>query len=108
MMRALALVALLAGCATPAAPVVEPVQPAAQAAPVCALHDGVIERLAERYGEQRVAWGMSSAKTMVEVIATKDGATWTIIVTDPGGMSCLVAAGEGWRNMDPVRREMSL
>ena len=27
------------------------------------------------------------------------GATWSIIVTRPNGMSCLVAAGEAWREL---------
>jgi hypothetical protein len=33
----------------------------------------------------------------VEVLSTGDGETWSIIITSPKGMSCLVAAGEGWR-----------
>ena len=30
------------------------------------------------------------------------GATWTIILTRPGGTSCLVAAGEAWMTL-PVK-----
>jgi hypothetical protein len=39
---------------------------------------------------------------LVEVLSDGKGGTWTIIVTTPQGMSCLVAAGEGWRNMEQI------
>ena len=47
--------------------------------------------------EAPVAVGVTSAGGLVEVFATDDGATWTIVVTTPQGRSCMVAAGEGWR-----------
>ncbi len=41
-------------------------------------------------------------------VNSRDGKTWTIIISTPDGQSCLVAAGEGWRavpkaagSMDP-------
>ena len=37
---------------------------------------------------------------VVEILTSPDGNTWTIIVTTPQGMSCLVAAGEGWRAVE--------
>ncbi len=33
---------------------------------------------------------------MVEIYATDDGATWTMVVTTPEGQSCVVASGEAW------------
>jgi hypothetical protein len=36
------------------------------------------------------------------VLTTGNGTTWSIIVTTPQGMSCLVAAGEGWKAMQQV------
>ncbi len=39
---------------------------------------------------------------LVELLTTKDGTTWTIILTSPQGRSCLIASGEGWRPLVPV------
>ncbi len=82
---------MLAACATTAA---------AQQVP-CAPRDGVLSHLESKYGEVPVAVGVTSAGGLVEVLTTGDGLTWTIIVTLPNGISCMVAAGEGWRNVAP-------
>ncbi len=63
----------------------------------CDQRASVIGRLAEQYREAPVAIGVTSTGGMVEVLTTGDGGTWTIIVSNPNGTSCLVAAGEGWR-----------
>jgi hypothetical protein len=36
------------------------------------------------------------------VLTSDDGATWTIIVSMPNGMSCLLAAGEDWQVVQQV------
>jgi hypothetical protein len=64
---------------------------------LCDQRASVIGRLAEKYGEAPVAIGVTTAGALVEVLATGDGGTWTIIVSNPNGTSCLIAAGEGWR-----------
>ncbi|MFQ6017937.1 MAG: hypothetical protein ACE5KF_07050 [Kiloniellaceae bacterium] len=61
----------------------------------------MVERLAERYGEAPIAAGVTARGALLEVLATEDGATWTIIVTTPQGLSCVRAAGEGWRARPP-------
>ncbi len=47
---------------------------------------------------EEVAMGLVSNGSINEVLASKDG-SWTIIVTRPDGMSCVVAAGEAWEGM---------
>jgi hypothetical protein len=66
-------------------------------APQCNDRDTVLELLAQKYSEAPVAVGVANNGGLVEVLSTGDGQTWSIIVTSPKGMSCLVAAGEGWR-----------
>ena len=72
----------------------------AAAQPQCTFHDKALKHLAERYQETPVAAGMTNSGVLVEVLATSDGGTWSIIVTRPDGWACLVAAGEGWRRFD--------
>ncbi len=70
--------------------------------PICLPRVDVLNQLAQRYGEAPVAAGLTNGGSgMVEVLTTGDGRTWTIIVTSPQGLSCLVAAGQGWRRLNP-------
>ena len=77
------------------------VSPAAGQGIACIDRDAVIEQLDRKYQEAPVAVGITNSGDLVEVLTTSDGSTWTIIVTTPQGMSCLVAAGEGWRTLKP-------
>ncbi len=76
---------------------------AAAARPACNPRNQVLDQLADRYKEAPVAAGVTNQGALVEVLATGDGKTWTIIVTTPQGQSCIVAAGEGWRQVAPKR-----
>jgi hypothetical protein len=69
----------------------------ASAAPQCDLRERAVAHLLEKYKESPVALGVTHNGGLVEVLTTADGSTWSIIVTTPQGMSCLVAAGDGWR-----------
>jgi len=62
----------------------------------CGERTKIIERLEAGYGEERTGAGLSSNNGIVELFASTETGTWTIIVTMPTGQSCLVAAGEGW------------
>ena len=73
---------------------------AAQAA--CTTRSEVTERLAGDYAEAPVAAGLASSGAVIELFTSGDGATWTIVLTRPGGTSCLVAAGEAWMTL-PVK-----
>ncbi len=74
----------------------------ALAQPQCNERDNVLELLAKKYQETPIAAGVTNTGGLVEVLTDSKGGTWTIIVTTPQGMSCLVAAGEGWRNMEQI------
>ncbi len=66
----------------------------------CDKRAKVLGHLAQKYREAPVAVGVTNSGGLVEVLTTGDGNTWTIIVSNPDGLSCLVAAGEGWRKID--------
>lgn len=75
---------------------------AAQQANVCGKRPDVLGQLSARHSEAPTAMGLSSNGHMVEVLASPAGATWTIIVTLPNGLSCLMAVGEHWEAVKPV------
>ena len=68
----------------------------------CDSRDKVLEVLSQKYKESPVALGVASNGGLVEVLSAAEGGTWSIIVTAPTGVSCLVAAGEGWQALEQV------
>ncbi|MFQ5776195.1 MAG: hypothetical protein ACE5GS_16880 [Kiloniellaceae bacterium] len=49
--------------------------------------------------------GVTAEGSLVEVLADATGGTWTIIVTSPEGVSCLILSGEGWRRLEQIAKE---
>ena len=75
----------------------------AQAIPTCADRAVVLRILAQEWGEQVVASGITTGGALLEVAASPGGATWTVLLTRPGGPTCAMAAGEGWRVTPPPK-----
>ncbi|MBL4892676.1 MAG: hypothetical protein JKX91_12810 [Rhizobiaceae bacterium] len=69
------------------------------AAPTCGTHDLIASTLATQYNEIPVHRGLTPKGTMVEVFSSEAG-TFTVVVTIPTGMSCLVTAGTDWQEVD--------
>ena len=88
---------LLVGCAT--AP--------ARGQQLCMDRDALLTQLYLHAREQPVAIGLTSSGNIVEVLASGDGATWTLIATGPTGLSCVVQTGEHWQDIKPVTDEKS-
>jgi hypothetical protein len=70
----------------------------------CADRASIIERLEKRFGEVRQAMGLNRGNSVVEVFASAETGTWTILVTTPNGVSCMIASGELWESRTPLRR----
>lgn len=70
---------------------------AATAGPPCAPRDQVLAQLAATYAESRRALGVSANNLVMEIFAAEGSGTWTITVTTPEGLTCLVASGEGFQ-----------
>lgn len=62
----------------------------------CAARDKVVGVLAAKYGETRHGIGIASNNTVMEVFASEKTGTWTITVTMPTGVTCMVASGQGY------------
>lgn len=67
---------------------------------VCGERSEVIKTLAKAYKENPTAMGLAAGGGMLEVFSSPAG-SWTILVTQPTGTSCIVAAGEEWEAMAP-------
>lgn len=68
----------------------------AMAEMVCGKRADIVQRLSSGFEEQPRSAGLAADGKLVEVFASKKG-TWTIIFTQPGGLTCLVAVGDNWQ-----------
>lgn len=69
---------------------------ASGAAPACAAREAVIENLANRYGERLTVGGLQEIRgraSVLEIWTSDETGTFTVLLTQPNGISCIVAAG---------------
>lgn len=63
---------------------------------VCAKHARIVEYLKGEFQERQGAFGLVGDKAILELFLSPHGATWTIVITDVSGKSCILAAGDSW------------
>lgn len=76
----------------------------ASAQTLCGERQNFISHLGKNHHEATTAMGLTSSGKVIEVLTSEKG-TWTIIVTNPDGRSCLIAAGEDWEAIERVAME---
>lgn len=62
----------------------------------CAPTAQMIERLAKAFGEELSAAGVDARGNMLGVYSNPSNGTWTVTVTTPDKVSCVVSSGEGF------------
>ena len=65
--------------------------------PYCGDHTEITSRLGKTYGEARAGFGLLEDGRMVEIFTSRQG-TWSLLVTMPSGVTCLVATGDAWQS----------
>ena len=70
----------------------------AAAASRCAPHDDIVKVLNKKYQESRHALAVISATAVMEIFLSPEG-TWTMLVTNTQGISCITASGEAWQDV---------
>ena len=76
---------------------------AAMAQQDCVLREMAVPRLQKEFEEQIVGRGLTpNGKAMFELFVSQSG-TWTVLVSDTDGRSCIVASGAGWQRVPLVR-----
>lgn len=67
------------------------------AQPVCSARSDILAKLANAYHEQPNSVAVTAEGSLLEVLTSSDDTTWSILITAPNGVSCLVAAGKDWQ-----------
>lgn len=63
---------------------------------VCADRTALLTSLDREYKEAPKELGLANNGNVVELLTTRDGKTWTMLMTRPDGTACVIAAGEAW------------
>ena len=70
----------------------------AEAAPQCGNHDKIVEVLGNKFKETRRVMGVVNSTAVMELFMSLQG-TWTMVITDTSGLSCITASGEEWQDV---------
>lgn len=65
----------------------------------CFKRPDLIKYLSANFKESPVAIGVTDAGMLLEVFSTLSGETWTVAVTTPHGLTCLMATGQDWQTV---------
>jgi hypothetical protein len=72
----------------------------AQNRALCGKRTSVVAGLEDKYSETPVSIGLATNGSIIEVFASKNG-SFTIMITTPNGLTCLIAAGHNWESLKP-------
>ena len=62
----------------------------------CLPYPEMRKALQGNYSENPVAFGVHADGRLMQVFASDAGDTWTVVMTSPQGISCIVADGNDW------------
>ena len=88
MFKRLFTASLILGAAALGPPVAE-----AQQVRFCAPRDSVVTQLEKRFAERRIAIGLQSTATLMELWGSEETGTFTVLLTGATGQSCVLASG---------------
>lgn len=74
----------------------------AAAQQICGERAAIIDQLRRDFNETPSGQGLASNGAVVEFLSSASG-SWTMLVTFPSGATCLLAAGDSWRDRQPAR-----
>jgi len=74
-------------------------QVAPRSGPICSDRGSLMTQLKGKYSEQPKSMGLAANGSVLEVLTAKTG-TWTILLTNPQGITCMIAAGDNWEELE--------
>lgn len=67
-------------------------------------HDAaeIAKQLRNKYDEVPVAFGLQNNGNLLQVFSSEKKRTWTLVSTNPNGLSCIIAAGKHWETLPNI------
>lgn len=74
---------------------------------VCGTRTDVVKKLAAKFGELQQGAGLINKNRVLELWLSEETGSWTILMTRADGKTCIMAAGEHWKDQpvlagDPI------
>ena len=76
--------------------------PPAFASVPCAPRAALVEQLGAKYSEALTGGGLRNDSQVLEIWSAPETGTWTALLTDANGLSCILASGTHWHQEVPV------
>ena len=74
----------------------------AQAQAPCGSRIDIVKMLGSKYRETPHALGIANQANLLEVYTSASG-SWTILLTKPQGVSCIIGTGQSWEDVPPTK-----
>ncbi len=62
------------------------------------------EALSRQHNERRTGLGVTNGNAVMQLYTSPKG-SWTLVLTLPGGPSCIAGAGENWQRLKPIQQK---
>ncbi len=74
---------------------------------ICGDRTEFVEKLKDGYAEEPISVGLAANGSVIEVFAADSG-SFSILITQPTGVSCLVASGKEWLELPQRKVEIGI
>jgi hypothetical protein len=64
---------------------------------LCGPRNDVLAKLSDSRHEQPSSVALTNDGQLLEVLKSDTDLSWTMLITSPQGLSCVVAEGDGWQ-----------
>jgi len=68
----------------------------------CGPRQQITANLQKKFGETKQAVGLASARQAFELWSSNKTGSWTMLMTNTNGVSCVVASGKSWHSAIPI------
>lgn len=76
--------------------------PPAFAQATCLPREHMVDSLSSRFSETLAGGGLQTEHRLIEIWRSADSGSFTILMTRPDGISCVLAAGDNWHDSAPM------
>lgn len=63
---------------------------------LCYPREVMVMVLSDKYGEVSIARGIHHQGPVIEIYASAETTSWSLVATNAQGVSCLLGSGESW------------
>ncbi len=70
----------------------------------CLPREMLVQNLSDNYGEILTGGGLQSAYQLLEIWSSEKTGSFTVFITRPDGLSCIMATGHNWSGNTRVNR----